>query len=437
MNYDHAVKYIDEIPKFTTKNDLSHTRDCLTRLGNPQKRFRVLHIAGTNGKGSTSAFLDSMIRSGGYSCGLFTSPHLVRMNERFQIGRKSIDDETFLKAFERVYALSTTLLKEGRPHPTYFEFLFLMGMLIFAEAGVEYVVLETGLGGRLDATTSIEDPLICIITSISLDHMQYLGSTVEEIAGEKAGILVPGVPLIFDGNDERAAGVIRERAEKEGCPWICVKKEDTRILRSTEEGIEFVLATAGDRPYKIPFIAEYQVMNAALALTAMHALKDVIPVPEDRLREGLYETSWAGRMETILPGVVIDGAHNEDGVEKFLETVERFREKYPMRLLFSAVDDKDYRSMIRKIVERISWVKVYTTVVGGYRSVPAEKLAGIFREYGCGNVCACPDPEEAFRTAVSEKKKEEFLFCVGSLYLAGIVESTAEQIRKLRLQAEP
>ena len=218
MNYEEAVAYIEETPKFTTKNKLEHTKECLRRLGNPQDSFRVIHVAGTNGKGSTCAFLTSILREAGYSCGLFTSPHLVVINERFQINEQNIDDASFLRAFEKVKALSEELVAEGNYHPTYFEMLFLMGMVIFQEAGVDYVILETGLGGRMDATTSIENPLACVITSISFDHMQYLGNTIEAIAGEKAGIIVPGVPVIYDGNDERAAGVIRARAEELGSP---------------------------------------------------------------------------------------------------------------------------------------------------------------------------------------------------------------------------
>ena len=241
MNYEEAVAYIEETPKFTTKNKLSHTKECLERLGNPEKKFKVIHVAGTNGKGSTCAFLTSIFREAGYSCGLFTSPHLVVINERFQINEKNIDNQAFMSAFEKVKALADELVAEGSYHPTYFEMLFLMGMVIFAEAGVDYVMLETGLGGRLDATTAVEDPVACVITSISFDHMQYLGNTIAEIAGEKAGIIVPGVPVIYDGNNPEAAKVIRKQAEALGSPYYEVKKENTEILRNTSAGIDFCM----------------------------------------------------------------------------------------------------------------------------------------------------------------------------------------------------
>lgn len=429
MNYEEAVAYIEETPKFTTKNKLSHTKECLRRLGNPEKKFRVIHVAGTNGKGSTCAFLTSIFREAGYSCGLFTSPHLVTINERFQINEQNIDDDTFLAAFLKVRALADELVAEGSYHPTYFEMLFLMGMVIFADAGVDYVMLETGLGGRLDATTAVEEPAACVITSISFDHMQYLGNTIREIAGEKAGIIVPGVPVIFDGNDQEAAKVIRDQAEKLGSPWFEVKREDAEIKGITSGGIDFSVKNGyyGNTVFSIPFIARYQVMNASLVLKTVEVLKQQISIPEDAVKKGLLETRWQGRMETVLPGVIVDGAHNEDGVEKFVETAEHFQKEYPLTLLFSAVDDKDYTDMIRTILGRIRFRHVVVTQVGGYRKVPAEELAEIFRREGCPSAQAFEDTEAAFRAALSLKGEDGMLFCVGSLYLVGEIK---ELLRK-------
>ena len=425
MNYEEAVAYIEETPKFTTKNKMEHTKECLKRLGNPQNKFRVIHVAGTNGKGSTCAFLTSVLREAGYSCGLFTSPHLVVINERFQINEKNIDDDVFLDAFSKVKALADELVKEGNYHPTYFEFLFLMGMVIFADANVDYVVLETGLGGRLDATTAIENPIACVITSISFDHMQYLGNTIEAIAGEKAGIIVPGVPVIYDGNDPVAAEVIRKRAQDLHSPYYEVRKEDTEIIRNTRAGIDFSFRNGyyGNTVFSIPFIALYQVMNSSLALKTIEVLKDVLPVSADAVKKGLLETRWQGRMETVLPGVIVDGAHNEDGVARFVETAAHFQREYPLTLLFSAVDDKDYTDMIHTILDKIRFRHVVVTQVGGYRKVPAEHLAEIFRENGCQSAEVCDNAEEAFRKALSEKGEDGLLFCVGSLYLVGEIKT--------------
>ena len=432
MNYEEAVAYIEETPKFTTKNKLEHTKECLRRLGSPEERFNVIHVAGTNGKGSTCAFLTSILREAGYSCGLFTSPHLVTINERFQINEKNIDDDTFLHAFEKVKKLADELVAEGSYHPTYFEFLFLMGMVIFADAGVDYVVLETGLGGKLDATTAVEHPLACVITSISLDHMQYLGDTVAKIAGEKAGIIVPGVPVIYDGNDPDAAEVIRARAEELGSPAYEVKRSDTEVLRNTSAGIDFAFRNEyyKDMVFSIPFIAKYQVMNSALALKTIEVLQNVISVSMDQIHVGIAGTRWQGRMETVLPGVIVDGAHNEDGVEKFVETAEHFQKEFPLTLLFSAVDDKDYTDMIRTICTRIRFRHVIVTQVGGYRKVPVEELAEIFREDGVPEVEAIEDVPAAFERAVKEKGEDGMLFCVGSLYLVGEIKAV---IRRKKL----
>ena len=430
MNYEEAVAYIEETPKFTTKNKLSHTKECLGRLGNPEKKFKVIHVAGTNGKGSTCAFLTSIFREAGYSCGLFTSPHLVVINERFQINEKNIDNQAFMSAFEKVKALADELVAEGSYHPTYFEMLFLMGMVIFAEAGVDYVMLETGLGGRLDATTAVEDPVACVVTSISFDHMQYLGNTIAEIAGEKAGIIVPGVPVIYDGNNPEAAQVIRKQAEALGSPYYEVKKENTEILRNTSAGIDFCMENEyyGNTAFSIPFIAGYQVMNAALALKTAEVIKDVVNLPKDAVLRGLRETRWQGRMETVLPGVIVDGAHNEDGVEKFVETAEHFQKDYPLTLLFSAVDDKDYTDMIRTVAGRIRFQHVIVTQVGGYRKVPAEQLADIFRKEGCLCAESCEDVESSFRRALEYRGKEGMLFCVGSLYLVGEIKAIIQKM---------
>ena len=432
MNYEEAVAYIEETPKFTTKNKLEHTKECLRRLGNPQEKFRVIHVAGTNGKGSTCAFLTSILREAGYSCGLFTSPHLVEIIERFQINEENIDNDTFLNAFHKVKKLADELVAEGSYHPTYFEMLFLMGMVIFADAGVDYVTLETGLGGRLDATTAVEQPVACVIASISFDHMQYLGNTIGEIAGEKAGIIVPGVPVIYDANNSEAAKVIQKTAEEAGSPAFGVKESDTEIHQITRAGIDFSLKNGyyGNTEFKIPFVARYQVMNGALALKTMEVLRSIVPASLETIQKGMRETRWQGRMETILPGVIADGAHNEDGVAKFVETAVHFQEESPLTLLFSAVDDKDYPDMIHTICKNIRFRNIVVTEVGGYRMVPAKKLAELFQKEGYEHTEACPEIPDAFDRALELRGEDGLLFCVGSLYLVGEIKSVIRKRRK-------
>ena len=425
MNFLEAVAYIDETPKFTTKNSLEHTKECLRRLGNPQDKFKVIHVAGTNGKGSTCAFITSVLREAGYSCGLFTSPHLVEINERFQINEVNIDNETFLDAFHRVKKLSDDLVAEGSYHPTYFEMLFLMGMVIFAEAGVDYVTLETGLGGRLDATTAVENPVACVIASISFDHTQFLGNTIEAIAGEKAGIIVPGVPVIYDGNNKAAAAVIRKKAEELGSPAYEVCVEDTEIHQNTRAGIDFSVKNDyyENTIFSLPFVAKYQVMNGALALKTLEVMNKELHIPVETIQNGMKKTRWQGRMEQVLPGVIVDGAHNEDGVAKFVETAVHFQKDYPLTLLFSAVDDKEYKDMIKTICDQIHFEHVVVTQVGGYRMVPVEELAGIIREMGYPDVHAHEEIPAALNHALELKGENGMLFCVGSLYLVGEIKA--------------
>ena len=425
MTYQEIERYISEIPKFTKKHSLSHTKRFLEILQIPQGKMKILHVAGTNGKGSVCAYLDAMLRSEGKRTGLFISPHLVKMNERIMIDGVPVSDEVFSEVFTQTLGAVKQMEAEGLEHPTFFEFLFGMGMLAFSQAEAEYVILETGLGGRLDATTAVENPVACVITSISLDHMQFLGNTVREIAGEKAGIIVPGVPVIYDGNDKDAAEVIAAKAKELGSPAYKVIQAGAKVLGNNKDGIDFSLEDDyyGDIRFHIPFIAWYQVMNASLALTTMEVLKDRIPVTMEQLQAGIANTRWQGRMETILPGVIVDGAHNEDGVRRFVETAERFQKEYPLTLLFSAVNDKDYQDMIHTICSRIKFRKVVTTEVGGYREVPSAELAEIFCKEGCKDVGNSDNIEEAFHMAHEAKGEDGMLFCVGSLYLVGEIKT--------------
>lgn len=218
MNYQESVKYILDIPKFTVKNHLTHTKEFLLRLGNPQVGRKVIHVAGTNGKGSVCAYIQALLLAEKKRTGFFSSPHLVKINERIRINGEEIDDETFLAVFQKVKTTVDEMEKDGLAHPTFFEFLFGMAMTAFAMADMEYIVLETGLGGRLDATNAIDDPVLTVITAVGMDHMEILGDTIEKIAAEKGGIIKRQVPLVFDGNNVQAAAVFRQIAENCGAP---------------------------------------------------------------------------------------------------------------------------------------------------------------------------------------------------------------------------
>ena len=420
MNYTEAVDYIETIPKFTVKHPPEHTRELLSRLGNPQEGIKIIHVAGTNGKGSVCAYLNAMLLAGGKKTGLFTSPHLVRINERFQINGEDVSDEQFLDAFLKVEKAAKEYEAEGEGHPSYFETLFLMGMLIFKEAGVEYLVMETGLGGRLDATNVVEKPLACIITSISRDHTEYLGDTLEAIAGEKAGIIKAGVPVIYDASQPGPASVIAAKAKEMGSPAWPMEPSFYEMKTQSREGITFTFAYPGGEKAElaIPYVAKYQMMNASLAFYTMHILQDVHDIPKNVLAEGLSKIKWPCRMEMAAPGVIIDGAHNEDGIAQFVSTAGYFAKDNEITILFTAVADKHYHEMIGEICEGIHPSHVVATQIDGSRVVPAEVLAEDFRKAGCTDVCAEPEIGAAYEKALG-KKGSGMLFCVGSLYLAG------------------
>ena len=429
MTYEEAAAYIEETPKFTKKNTLENTKAILRHLGNPQKHMKILHVAGTNGKGSVCSFLASMLHAAGKHTGLFISPHLVDVNERFVIDEVQISNDQFLEAFQIVMNCVEQIQKEGYAHPTYFEILFLIGMVLFEQAKVEYLVLETGLGGRLDATNSVEHPLVTVITSISLDHTEYLGDTVEAIAREKAGIIKERVPVIYDADNREAAVVIQKYAEKFHSPSYGIDKNMLKISSMTNKDIDFSI-NSGYYDYielSISSVAEYQVKNAALAVSALKAMDVEGKFTDEVIKQGITRMRWQGRMETVLPGVIIDGAHNEAGVEEFVRTAKRLEGEKPVTLLFAAVGDKDYRHMIERICRELRTDQVIVTEVGGYRAVDAKEPAMLFEQYKGAQVTVCPDVEQAFSTALA-KKGEGILFCVGSLYLVGSIKSILRRI---------
>lgn len=424
MTYEEAAAYIEETPKFTKKNTLENTKAILRRLGEPQEHMKILHVAGTNGKGSVCSFLASMLHAAGKHTGLFISPHLVDVNERFVIDEVQVDNDQFLEAFRTVMDCVERIREEGYAHPTYFEILFLIGMVLFEKAGVEYLVMETGLGGRLDATNSVAHPLVTVITSISLDHTEYLGDTVKAIAGEKAGIIKEGVPVIYDADNEEAASVIQRQAEKFHAPSFGIRRRMLKISSMTNKYIDFSI-NSGYYDYielSISSVAEYQVKNAALAVTALKIMDAESEFTDEVIKQGITRMRWQGRMETVLPGVIIDGAHNEAGVEEFVRTAKRLEADGPVTLLFAAVGDKDYRHMIERICRELRTDQVIVTEVGGYRAVDAKEPAALFERYGSAQITVCPDVEEAFLAAL-EKKGDGILFCVGSLYLVGSIKS--------------
>lgn len=427
LNYTEAVEYIFSIPKFTTKNKIDNTVALMEQLGRPDRSMKIIHVAGTNGKGSVCAFISSILVKAGKLTGLFTSPHLVKINERFQINGKSISDESFLAAYEKVQAAVNVIQQEGFAHPTYFELLFAVAMMAFQDAGVEYAVLETGLGGRLDATNVVENPVAVILTSISLDHTEILGDTIEKIAWEKAGIIKEGVPVIYDGRDPEVERIVRKQAAIMNAHAFPLYEEMYEILLNTDKSIDFYLNYEYYENVRItvPYVATYQVINCALALLAMNQISRLCEIPIELRIAGIRETTWQGRMETVMPGVVLDGAHNLAGIKELIKTIQNLQKENRIVMLFSAVAEKEFEEMIKMICHLTKLSAVIVTQIDNDRGVSAEQLAEAFRRYTDVSVRICPVIGEAFCEALRERQ-DGILFCAGSLYLIGELKCIME-----------
>lgn len=423
-----AEKYLDEIPMWASKkNSLQDIRCFLERMGNPDRAMNVIHVAGTNGKGSVCAYLISILKQAGYHTADFISPHLIHVRERFLHDGRPAGETEFLRAFEHVKELSQVMAAEGYARPAYFEFLFYMFMDMGRQWKPDFVILETGLGGLLDTTNTVEHPLLTVITSISMDHMQYLGDTVQTIAAQKAGILKPGVPVVYDGSCRESRQVIEERAEVLCCPAYPVADEDLKFGGRGSLGIRGTVK-AGTKTVEllIPSRADYQLMNAALAFRAAQVIDrdGRFKVSVKAAAAGIRTSRWPGRMEEVLPGVFLDGAHNEGGMEALARNIAAMQRESgkPVSLMFGVVGDKEYRKMIRKLCGQVDVSHVTVAQMDTERSVGAAVLAEEFREsLGC--------PVEAFDTVKDgwkcflRNKGEGLAFCAGSLYLAGEVKA--------------
>ena len=429
MTYEEAVRGLNGRGMFLGKNSYEHTKEFLRLLGEPQRSAgEILHIAGTNGKGSVSAFLESAFRAAGNTTGRFISPHLVRVNERIAVNGTDISDGDFARAYEAVYAADEIMTGKGEPPLGYFEFVMMMALVYFAERGTDVTILETGLGGRLDATNRVDPKVLTVITSIGMDHMKLLGNSISEIAGEKAAILRPGVPCVFYAGSREAEKVIRRKADSLGAPVCPLYASDYIIDRAANGVIDFSTSFRydGRAEFRIRAFAPYQVQNAALAVLALRTLEDrgdfAARLPDaEQTAAGLESMYWPARMEEILPRVYLDGAHNEDGIRAFVQAARALKGNGPMHLLFAAVSDKDYRQMIRMLAEGIPWADVTVTEIGGERNLEAGIPVQLFREAGVQQVTAVPVFEDAFREVLRRQGDGSVCIC-GSLYLAGLVK---------------
>ena len=427
-SYNDAVDYIEEIPKFSKKTTHDNIRRILDRIGVNEDTFKIIHVAGTNGKGSVCAYITGILRECGYNVGTFISPHLVTTRERFLINKNVISEDEFIEAFEETKRIIDELdNEESMVHPSYFEYLFLMGMYIFKKKKVEYAVLEVGLGGRLDATNVFERVLVSVITSISMDHMEILGDTIEKIASEKAGIIKPSVPVVYLADDVRVAKVIEKKAKENNAKTFAVLSKNAKILKKSIENIDFYFENMyyKEGTFSVPSIALYQIANSMMAITVAGVIGEVTGcnISCEQVRNGIMNTRWEGRMERVLPDVILDGAHNEDGIAAFIKTCQSLVKTQSLSLLFSAVKDKDYSQMIKEICEGVHFNHIVVTNIYGKRNLDAQIIADTFIKYSKDScVVTVDDPYEAFDTALKIKDSNDILMCAGSLYLVGMIK---------------
>lgn len=422
--YDRAVQALYDIPRFRKKTDQKHINRLLESLGNPQDRFRSVHVAGTNGKGSVCAYLSAVCRDQGCVTGVFTSPHLVDIRERFVIDGHMMDRKTFVKVYELVKEKVDRFTAAGE-NTTFFEFIFSMAVVWFAQSGVDIAVMEAGMGGKSD-TTNCLNPVLSVITAVGMDHMAYLGDTIEKIAAEKAGIMKPGVPCVVSEQSDEVLDVIRKQARSQDCTVVYCNDCDVRDVRVNSGGIDFSMHTQYDDedaffPYHTDMTGLYQVDNLVCALMAGAVLFKKKP---GELAKSCASVVWAGRMEMVKKGVYVDGAHNPQAMRSFRRTLEEAFAG-PKTIVYAVASDKDDTGMVRELA-RIPDSEYVITMLYGSRQTDSEKVKKAFEDAAREihrdiDIRVIPDMDEAIRYAWNISGRR--VFFVGSLYMAGEVKS--------------
>ncbi len=404
---------------------LDTIRHILVGLKNPQDRFKTIHVAGTNGKGSISSALATILKLAGYKVGLYTSPHLVRFNERICINGAEISDENVVKAYQAVRKVHT-----GDREPTFFEFSTAMAFYEFGRQKVDWAVIETGMGGRMDATNIIM-PEVSIISNISLEHQSYLGNTISEIAGEKAGIIKKNIPVITGVSQKAAISALNEAAEKNSAPLYLFRK-DFRVRRNKDGSFHYFGIQNQWKTMRTALSGSYQVDNAALVLGASEILNQSgANLSEDIIRQGLSENRWAGRLEVVRtsPYVILDGAHNLDAAKHLAAFLSGQLSGKNITLVVGILDDKPYEAMMAALLPVCK--KVIITQPDIDRAMPPKKLYDIAK-LGVKRVTIVPKVADAVQKAMAEAKPDDVICIAGSLYVVGeakaFFESQTESI---------
>ena len=424
MNYQESLDFILGTPNPGGVYERNVMQSLLEKLGNPHMGVKYVHIAGTNGKGTTSAFVASVLREAGYKTGLYTSPFIQRFNERIQVNGKQIPDEDLARITTKIADAVPAVMAEGRRRPTIFELITALGFCWFKEQQCDIVVLEVGMGGRLDATNAIldEDSVVSAMVNIGFDHMEFLGDTLPLIAGEKAGIIKEkGDVVVYGQSPEVEQVFISKAAEKHAT--ISRSSNEYAIVRHMDvRGTTFDFE--GRTGLKISLLGRYQVRNACTAVSVCDRLiAHGWRITEEQLRAGLEKAIWPGRVELLRqdPVVIVDGAHNPQGFEALMETMELLVPGKKLNIVLGVLADKDFRSGLDIAIPHAK--KFYAVTPPSYRALDAGELAEDIREKSEVPVAPFDSIPAAIEAALAESDKDDVIAILGSLYQVGDVRS--------------
>lgn len=422
MNYQEALNYIHGTYKFGKKIGLTNIKELLHRLGNPERNLKIIHIAGTNGKGSVSSFIHGALKAAGYNVGLFTSPYLETFRERMQINGVKISEDQLIQSTSAVKEKIEEMVGEGKHHPSEFEVVTAIALYYFHQQAVDFVVLEVGLGGRFDATNAVERPILSVITNIGYDHTEYLGDTLDKIAYEKAGIIKENLPVVVYPQEPEAGKTIEAVAKEKNAPMIPVDFSSLVFEKDSLSGQRFSI-TVGENFYEsleIKLLGTYQVYNCITALRALEYLKQQgrISYTTAAIREGFYNTRWPGRFEILKekPLTIIDGAHNPQAAKALRQTLLRHLPDTSITFVIGMLLDKDIQSFLEEIAPL--GARFVLTKPFGPRAASPEFLQEKLQSYG-KPMYLQPRIPEAIDQALNITGSEEAIVLVGSLYMIG------------------
>ena len=416
MNVNEAIDYIHSVNWMFCNPGLDRVKALCHALGDPQDSLKFIHVAGTNGKGSFCSMLDSVLRAEGYRVGLFTSPYILEFGERMRVDGKNIADEELCALVEEIKPIADAM----EDKPTEFELITALAFLYFARKKCDYVVLECGLGGRLDATNIIKTPILSVITGIALDHTAILGDTPEKIAAEKAGIIKSGVPTLWCGADKDAEAVIAKKAADIGSDFMKIDRSTLSVKEMTLDGTIFDFGEHKD--VKIPLLGSYQPLNACNVLTAIDALRKMgVPVGEDAIKRGMASVVWHARFEIINkdPLMIADGGHNPEGIDAAVDSIKTYFGAERIGIVTGVMADKDYNYMAGRMSECAD--TVFCLTPDNPRALKAEDYAKVFESLGVNAI-----PCESVATAVEKaaewgRENRKAVVALGSLYMYGEV----------------